>query len=103
MTYKAAVYKCDRCLAVEEFTSYKAVMAFSNAMIYNGYTTYVEDEKGNDLRIQTINQYRAYHRSILMDLGVWKRMTTAERDEFDLAETKESIDRLQVKFRRMYF
>lgn len=101
--YTAAVYKLDRLLAVETFTSYNAVMAFSGAMAYKGYTVFAEDERGNDLRIQTVPQYRAYHRSILMDLGVWKRMTTAERDEFDLAETKELIDRLQVRFRRMYF
>lgn len=102
-TYTAAVYKLDRELAVVTFTSYNALKAFSGAMAYKGYTVFAEDEKGNDMRIQTIQQYRAYHRSILMDLGVWKRMTTAERDEFDLAETKELIDRLQVRFRRMYF
>lgn len=103
MTYFAAVYKCDHLLAVETFTSYNAVMAFSSAMTCNGYTTFVEDEKGQDMRVQTVHQYRAYHRSILMDLRVWKKMTPAEREEFDGASTKELIDRLQSKFRRKYF
>ena len=108
-TYFAAVYKCDHLLAVETFTSYNAVMAFSGAMSYKGYTTFIEDREGNDLSNNTVNYHRARKRAILMTIGVWKRMTQAEREEFDTItgendnHTKELIDRLQIKFRRAYF
>ena len=101
--YIMDIYKLDRHLGTQTFDSYNRMHHCGAFMSNCGYTIFVEDAEGHDMRIQTLRQYLAYHRSILMDLCVWKKMTDAEKDEFDAANSKEMIDRLQERYRRKYF
>ena len=73
---------------------------YVDTLPYPNFKTAIKSNCGCE--VVNVKRSRAEHRQILCDFGIWDKLSTAEKEQFENATTDYQINHLLVTFRKRY-